>query len=74
VKNSPEHERQAVYDLARYKLKEQFTRADVKDIRRTQQALVTAPSGEIFRQQISISTPPLIILGVVFWQRERLGP
>jgi hypothetical protein len=33
VKNSPEHMRQAVYDLARYKLQEQFTHADAKDIK-----------------------------------------
>ena|ERR1700687_227478 len=30
VKNSPEHMRQALYDLARYKLQEQFTYADAK--------------------------------------------
>jgi len=42
VKNSPEHMRQAVYDLARYKLQEQFIYADAKDIRRTKQALETA--------------------------------
>ncbi len=35
VKNSPEDMRQAVYDLARYKLQEQFTYADAKDIRLT---------------------------------------
>jgi hypothetical protein len=37
--------RQAVYDLARYKLQEQFTDADAQDIGRTQQALETAIRG-----------------------------
>src|SRR5438874_13219504 len=32
VKNDPEHMRQVVYDLARYKLQEQFTLADAKDV------------------------------------------
>ena len=45
VKNSPADMRQAVYDLARYKLQEQFTYADAKDIKRTQQALETAIRG-----------------------------
>ena len=45
VKNSPEHMRQAIYDLARYKLQEQFTHADAKDIRQTQQALERAIRG-----------------------------
>jgi hypothetical protein len=45
VRNSPEHMRQAVYDLARYKLQEQFTYADAKDIKRTQQALESAIRG-----------------------------
>ena len=40
VKNSPDDMRQIVYDLARYKLQEQFTYADAKDIKRTQQAEV----------------------------------
>jgi hypothetical protein len=56
VKNSPEHMRQAVYDLARYKLQEQFTYADAKDIGRTQQALETAIRGveEFSKQQFGI--------------------
>ena len=59
VKNSPEHMRQAVYDLARYKLQEQFTHADAKDIQRAQQALETAIRGveEFSRQQIDIPPP-----------------
>ena len=59
VQNSPEHMRQAVYDLARYKLQEQFTHTDAKDIRRTQQALETAIRGveEFSRQQFSIPAP-----------------
>ena len=45
VKNSPADMRQAVYDLARYKLREQFTYADAKDIERTRQALEAAIRG-----------------------------
>ena len=45
VNNSPEHMRQAVYDLARYKLTEQFTDADATNIQRAQQALETAIRG-----------------------------
>jgi hypothetical protein len=52
VKNSPEDMRQAIYDLARYKLQEQFSHADAKDIRRTQQALEAAIRGvEAFSMQ-----------------------
>jgi hypothetical protein len=60
VKDSPEHMRQAVYDLARYKLQEQFTHADAKNIKRTQQALENAIRGveEFSRQQIGIPPPP----------------
>src|SRR3979409_1555805 len=62
VKDSPEHMRQAVYDLARYKLQEQFTHADAKDIKRTQQALEAAIRGvEAFsKQHVSFPTavPP----------------
>jgi hypothetical protein len=59
VQNSPEHMRQAVYDLARYKLQEQFTHADA-DIGRTQQALETAIRGveEFSKQQFNIAAPP----------------
>src|SRR5450631_676209 len=60
VKNSPEHMRQAVYDLARYKLLEQFTYADAKNIKRTQQALETAIRGveEFSKQNLSFPAPP----------------
>jgi hypothetical protein len=62
VKNSPEDMRQAIYDLARYKLQEQFTHADAKDIKRTQQALEAAIRGvEAFsKQHVSFPTavPP----------------
>jgi hypothetical protein len=52
VRNSPDHMRQAIYDLARYKLQEQFTYADAKDVKRTQQALETAIRGvEAFSKQ-----------------------
>src|SRR5882762_2936031 len=59
VKNNPEDMRQAVYDLARYKLQEQFTYSDTKDIRRSQQALENAIRGveEFSRQRISIPAP-----------------
>jgi len=61
VRNSPADMRQAVYDLARYKLQEQFTYADAKDIRRTQQALETAIRGvEAFsKKQVGIAAPAL---------------
>jgi hypothetical protein len=60
--------RQAIYDLARYKLQEQFTYADAKDIRRTQQALESAIRGvEAFSKQnpsIGIAAPsPLAEIG-----------
>jgi hypothetical protein len=61
VKNSPEHIRQAVY-----KLQEQFTHADAKDIQRAQQALEKAIRGveEFSRQQIDIPPPsPAPLLG-----------
>jgi hypothetical protein len=59
VNNSPEHLRQAVYDLARYKLQEQFTDVDAKDVKRSKQALETAISGveEFSRQQVSLPPP-----------------
>lgn len=62
VTNSPEHMRQAVYDLARYKLQEQFTHADAKDIKLTQQALESAIRGveEFTRQQINVAPPPAV--------------
>jgi hypothetical protein len=59
VQNSPDHMRQTVYDLARYKLQEQFTHTEANDIRRSQQALETAIRGveEFSRQQFSIPAP-----------------
>ncbi|MGY8662691.1 hypothetical protein Q3C01_10015 [Bradyrhizobium sp. UFLA05-109] len=59
VQNHPEHMRQVVYDLARYKLDEQFTHTDVQDIRRSKQALETAIRGveEFSQQQVSIPPP-----------------
>lgn len=52
VKNSPGDMRQAVYDLARYKLQEQFTHADARHIKQTQQALENAIRGvEEFSKQ-----------------------
>jgi len=61
IKNNPADMRQAVYDLARYKLQEQFTYADVKDIKRSHQALESAIRGvEEFSRQIAggIPVPP----------------
>jgi hypothetical protein len=59
VKNSPADMRQIVYDLARYKLREQFTYSDAKDIKRTEQALETAIRGveEFSKQHASIPAP-----------------
>ncbi|MCP3460034.1 hypothetical protein [Bradyrhizobium sp. CCGUVB23] len=59
VQNHPAHMRQVVYDLARYKLDEQFTHADAQDIRRSRQALETAIRGveEFSQQQVSIPPP-----------------
>lgn len=59
VQNHPEHMRQVVYDLARYKLEEQFTDVDAQDIRRSKQALETAIRGveEFSRQQVGIPPP-----------------
>src|SRR5882757_1045764 len=62
VQNSPEHMRQAVYDLARYKLQEHFTHADAKEIRRTQEALETAIRGveQFSKQRVGIPASPPI--------------
>ena len=59
LNSSPEHMRQAVYDLARCKLMEQFTDADATNIQRAQQALETAIRGveEFSRQRIGIPPP-----------------
>src|SRR4029077_8013138 len=45
VQNSPEHMRQTVYDLARYKLQEQFTQTAIRGVE------------EFSRQQFSIPAP-----------------
>ncbi|MBR1172295.1 hypothetical protein [Bradyrhizobium liaoningense] len=68
VQNHPEHMRQVVYDLARYKLEEQFTHSNAQDVPRAKQALETAIRGveEFSRQQVSDplpSAPPLPISG-----------
>jgi hypothetical protein len=42
VNGDPEHLRQAIYDLARYKLQEQFTYDDAGNIKKAQAALETA--------------------------------
>jgi hypothetical protein len=59
VKNDPEHMRQAVYELARYKLQEQLTHLDANDVRRTKHELETAIRGveEFSREQFSIPAP-----------------
>ncbi len=60
MNNSPEHMRQAVYDLARYKLREQFTHSDVRNVGRAEKALEAAIRGveEFSKQQIGIPAPP----------------
>ena len=45
VKNSPEGLRQVIYDLARYKLREQLPHANAEEKQRTQQALEIAIRG-----------------------------
>lgn len=59
VKTHPEHMRQLVYDLARYKLEEQFTHVDAKEVRRSKQALEAAIRGveEFSRQQVDLPPP-----------------
>jgi hypothetical protein len=63
VGNNPADMRQAIYDLARYKLQEQFTHDDTTIIRRTEQALENAIRAvEAFsKQHVSIPAmaPPL---------------
>jgi hypothetical protein len=56
VRNNPADMRQAIYDLARYKLQEQFTSADTTYIRRTERALENAIRGveEFSKQHVSI--------------------
>ena len=65
VRNSPADLRQAIYDLARYKLQEQFTCADTNHMKRTQQALENAIRGveEFSNQHVNIpppTTPPQV--------------
>ena len=59
VEHSPEHLRQAVYDLARYKLREQITSTDEEDIKRSQLALEAAIRGveDFSRQQFALAPP-----------------
>ncbi|MCC8935261.1 hypothetical protein H8A99_01795 [Bradyrhizobium sp. Arg68] len=59
VEHNPDHLRQAVYDLARYKLREQFTSLDEKSIERMQLALEAAIRGveEFSKQQIALAPP-----------------
>jgi hypothetical protein len=60
VRNSPADMRQAIYDLARYKLQDQFTYADAKNVKRTQQALENAIRGveEFSNRHVGIPAPP----------------
>jgi hypothetical protein len=52
LKNNPEDMRQAIYELARYKLQEQLPNADAEEKERTQKALETAIRGvEAFTEQ-----------------------
>lgn len=59
VQNHPEHMRQVVYDLARYKLDEQLPHSNTRDFPRAKQALETAIRGveEFSRQQVSVPLP-----------------
>jgi hypothetical protein len=61
VKDNPEDLRQAIYDLARYKLREQLPHADAVETERTQQALEAAIRGvEAFSgQHVRILAPAL---------------
>jgi hypothetical protein len=52
LKNNPEDMRHAIYELARYKLQEQFPNVNAEEKERTQQALETAIRGvEAFTEQ-----------------------
>jgi len=59
VKGDPEHMRQVIYDLARYKLQEQSAERDVTEIRQAEHALEAAIRGveEFSRQQVLIPPP-----------------
>jgi hypothetical protein len=61
VKNSPEDMRQIIYDLARYKLREQLPHANAEEKQRTQQALEIAIRGvEAFSEKrVHIRAPGL---------------
>ena len=61
LKNNPEDMRQAIYELARYKLQEQLPNANAEEKERTQQALETAIRGvEAFSEQhVGILAPAL---------------
>jgi hypothetical protein len=60
VHSSPEQMRQTIYDLARYKLQEQFTHTNTEDIRRAKLALETAIRGveQFSKQRIAMPAPP----------------
>lgn len=75
VNNNPEHLRQVVYDLARYKLQEQFTQSDANDVKRAQRALEAAIQGvEQFSQQQRVPPPAVPQLGdVPAWTRRVPG-
>jgi hypothetical protein len=58
LKNNPEDVRQAIYELARYKLREQLPNANAEEKERTQQALETAIRGvEAFSEKRHILAP-----------------
>jgi hypothetical protein len=61
LKNNPEDVRQAIYELARYKLQEQLPNANAEEKERSQQALETAIRGvEAFSEQhVGILAPAL---------------
>ena len=61
LKNNPEDMRHAIYELARYKLQEQFPNVNAEEKERTQQALETAIRGvEAFTEQhVGVLSPAL---------------
>ncbi|WP_456701934.1 hypothetical protein [Bradyrhizobium sp. USDA 4449] len=59
VRSHPDYLRQVVYDFARYKLQEQFTHADIREMKRSQEALEAAIRAveEFSQQQVSLLPP-----------------
>lgn len=61
ISSNPADTRHLVYELARYKLEEQFTHADARDVARTREALEAAIRGvEAFSERQSAPSTPQI--------------